>query len=117
MRAITLVLPLYRIPTDERIVLTISKDNQGSVTVHLLLGNHPLVNDNMMRGAAFLEGLTTLPQAEARIRVSFRVCLLEGWRDAAAVTVEQVDCEDGMKKTALFPKFFADLTNDDDWYI
>ena len=69
-----------------------------------------------MRGAGFLERLKALPKGEARIRVSFRVCLFEGWQDAAAVTLEQVDCEDGVKKTFLFPKFFADLTNDDDQY-
>ena len=114
--AITLVPPRYRIPTDERIVLTTSKDNQRSVTVNLLLGNHPLAKDNMVRGAAYLKGLKGLPKGEARIRVSFGVCIIEGWRDAAAVTLEQVDCEDGVKKTFLFPKFFADLTNDDDRY-
>ena len=114
--AITLVPPRYRIPTDERIVLTTSKDNQRSVTVNLLLGNHPLAKDNMVRGAAFLKELKGLPKGEARIRVSFGVCIIEGWRDAAAVTLEQVDCEDGVKKTFLFPKFFADLTNDDDRY-
>ena len=114
--AITLVPPRYRIPTDERIVLTTSKENQRSVTLHLLLGNHPLAKDNMVRGAACLEGLKALPKGEARIRVSFGVCIIEGWRDAAAVTLEQVDCEDGVKKTFLFPKFFADLTNDDDRY-
>ena len=114
--AVTLVPPRYRIPTDERIVLTTSMDNQPSVTVHLLLGNHPLAKDNMVRGAAFLEGLKALPKGEARIRVAFGVCIIEGWRDAAAVTLEQVDCEDGVKKTFLFPKFFADLTNDDDRY-
>ena len=114
--AITLVPPRYRIPTDERIVLTTSNDNQRSVTVHLLLGNHPLAKDNVVRGTAFLEGLKALPKGEARIRVSFGVCIMEGWRDAAAVTLEQVDCEDGVKKTFLFPKFFADLTNDDDRY-
>ena len=112
--AITLVPPRYRIPTDERIVLTTSKDNQRSVTVCLLLGNHPLAKDNMVRGTAFLGGLKALPKGEARIRVSFGVCIIEGWRDAAAVTLEQVDCEDGVKKTFLFPKFFADLTSDDD---
>ena len=69
-----------------------------------------------MRGAAFLEELKALPQGEAWIRVFFRVCLFKGWRDAAAVTLEQADCEDGVKKTFLFPKFFADLTNDDDRY-
>jgi hypothetical protein len=114
--AITLVPPGYRIPTDERVVLTTSKDNQRSVTVHLLLGNQPFAKDNMARGAAFLEGLKELPKGEARIRVSFGVCVLEGWRNAAAVTLEQVDCEDGVKKAFLFPKFFADLTDDDDRY-
>ena len=57
-----------------------------------------------------------MPKGEARIRVSFGVCILGGWRDVAAVTLEQVDCEDGVKKTFLFPKFFADLTDDDDRY-
>ncbi|EDR04980.1 uncharacterized protein LACBIDRAFT_294984 [Laccaria bicolor S238N-H82] len=114
--AITLVPPRYRIPTNESIVLTTSKDNQRSVTVHLLLGNHPLAKDNLVRGAAFLEGLKALPKGEARIRVSFGVCILEGWRDAAAVTLEQVDCENGVKKTFLFPNFFAGLTDDDDRY-
>ena len=69
-----------------------------------------------MRGAGFLEGLEALPKGEARIRVSFRVCLFEGWQDAAAVTLKQVDCEDRVKKVFLFPNFFADLTNDDDRY-
>ena len=69
-----------------------------------------------MRGAAFLKGLKGLPKGEARNLVSFRVCLLEGWGDAAAVTLKQVDCEDGVKKTFLFPNFFADLTNDNDRY-
>ncbi|EDR05267.1 uncharacterized protein LACBIDRAFT_329980 [Laccaria bicolor S238N-H82] len=114
--AITLVPPRYRIPTNESIVLTTSKDNQRSVTVHLLLGNHPLAKDNTVRGSAFLDGLKALLKGEARIRVSFGVCIVEGWRDAAAVTIEQVDCEDGVKKTFLFPKFFADLTDEDDRY-
>ncbi|EDR05089.1 uncharacterized protein LACBIDRAFT_303904 [Laccaria bicolor S238N-H82] len=114
--AVTLVPPRYRIPTNESIVLTTSNDNQRSVTVHLLLGNHPLAKDNVVRGVAFLEGLKALPKGEARIRVTFGVCILGGWRDAAAVTLEQVDCEDGVKKTFLFPKFFADLTDDDDRY-
>lgn len=55
--------------------------------------------------------LEPLPKGEARIRVNIRINHLDGWRDAATITVSQ---EGRPTKTYLFPQFFAGLPDNAD---
>ncbi|KIM42816.1 hypothetical protein M413DRAFT_124270 [Hebeloma cylindrosporum] len=73
-------------PAKGSILLTTSVDNQTSVTVRILLGNHAKAEDNLLSGTVVLEGLTLKAKGEVVIRVSFVIWHVEG----ATVTVEQV---------------------------
>lgn len=95
-----------RIPLNLFITLTNSIDNQKSVTVRLLLGNHKQAKDNIERAVVVLDGLKPLPKGEARIKVLMKVLALDGWREAVCISIEQ---EDGPKKKFLFPRFSAYL--------
>jgi len=112
---ITLVPSGYRIPCDQYVTLTNSKDDQESATIRILLGNHPLAKDNLERAVVTFNDLKPLPKGEARIRVHIKVSHLDGWRDAATITVSQ---DGGPTKSYLFPRLLAGLPdNADDEYI
>ncbi|KAF4610063.1 hypothetical protein D9613_010291 [Agrocybe pediades] len=65
------IIPLvpadYRIPCDETIVVTNSKDNQESATIRLLLGNLLVADENIEREVIVFNGLKPLPRSTLKL--------------------------------------------------
>ncbi|KAF9563498.1 hypothetical protein CPC08DRAFT_816587 [Agrocybe pediades] len=113
---IELVPATYRIPCNETITVTNSKDNQESATIRFLLGNLLVADENIEREVVVFNGLKPLPKGQARITVHFEVSSWEGWRKTAKVTISQ---EGGPSKSYIFPRLLngAELPDDyDDVY-
>ncbi|KAF4609907.1 hypothetical protein D9613_010272 [Agrocybe pediades] len=112
---IPLVPANYRIPCDETIIVTNSKDNQESATIRLLLGNLLVADENIEREVIVFNGLKPLPKGQARITIHFEVSHRDGRREMATVTVSQ---EGGPSKSYIFPRFLndGDLPDDLDAY-
>jgi len=102
-------------PVDESVLLTTSVDNQTSVTVRILLGNHPRAEDNLLSGTVVLERLSPMPKGEAVIRVTFVISHASG----ATVTVEQVIGQEfgsAPRKVVQFPDLIRYLGSDYERY-
>ncbi|KAF4609939.1 hypothetical protein D9613_010267 [Agrocybe pediades] len=113
---IELVPATYRIPCNETITVTNSKDNQESAAIRFLLGNLLVADENIEREVVVFNGLKPLPKGQARITVHFEVSSWEGWRKTAKVTISQ---EGGPSKSYIFPRLLngAELPDDyDDVY-
>lgn len=91
---------------DSFITFTNCMDDQKSVTVRLLLGNHRLAKNNLQRDVATLDNLNPLPKGEARIRVWLAVLPGPWGRDIVRIVIEQ---KDGPFKMFLFSRFFTDF--------
>jgi len=71
---VTVLIPKNTtIPTRKSEVFSTAADNQTAVTIHILQGERPMVNDNKSLGKFDLQGIPPAPRGMPQIEVSFDI--------------------------------------------